>query len=367
MSLPEIGISELKFDCKHFRGGIPCKPNKEHNATCPGCDYYSPISKRILIIKLGALGDVIRTTPLLTRFKKEYPNCHITWLTLSPAILPKSEIDEVYKFDFTSTYIIRHQKYDIALNLDKEYEACALLRDVNAEKKMGYILNENHIDIANENAKHKLITGLFDQYSQENTRNYLDEIFEICELDFQGEEYLLDINEAYFEKWNKLEEIAQGKKIIGLNTGCGKRWLTRLWPREYWIELINSLKAAGYFPMVLGGPDEHEMNSYFYRETGAYYPGTHSLEEFISIAAHCDVIVSAVSMMMHIAVGVKKPLVLFNNIFNKHEFLLYGRGQIVEPKSGCSCFYGNSCSRDHHCMNDLSVESVKNAIEAQLK
>ena len=53
------------------------------------------------------------------------------------------------------------------------------------------------------------------------------------------------------------------------------------------------------------------------RKQGLYYPGTYSLEEFIAITANCDLIVTAVSMMMHIAIGLKRPLVLFNNIFNK--------------------------------------------------
>ena len=32
-----------------------------------------------LIIKLGAIGDVIRTTPLLEKFKSEYGLCHFSW------------------------------------------------------------------------------------------------------------------------------------------------------------------------------------------------------------------------------------------------------------------------------------------------
>lgn len=364
----EIQLTDLNFDCRQFKGGIPCEPNKLRNKICKGCDEYDKIETRVLIIKLGALGDVIRTTPLLTRFRKEFPSVHFTWITLSPDILPKSEIDEIYKFDFESTYIIRHQQYDIALNLDKEYEACALLKDVNAKKKMGFILNNHHIDIANPAAEHKLITGLFDQHSQANKKNYLEEIFEICEFDFDGEEYILDVDEEFRSKWSQVfKEQAKGKKIIGLNTGCGKRWLTRLWPSEYWVELIQHLQSAGYYPIVLGGPDEDEMNKFYAEKTGAYYPGTHSLKEFIAIASECDAIVSAVSMMMHIAIGVKKPLVLFNNIFNRHEFLLYNRGEIVEPNDGCECYYGNSCKRENHCMNSLPVEKVFTAIENSCK
>jgi heptosyltransferase-2 len=68
-------------------------------------------------------------------------------------------------------------------------------------------------------------------------------------------------------------------------------------------------------------------------------------------------------MMMHIAIGLKKPLVLFNNIFNRHEYELYDNGVIVEPPTGCDCYYGNNCKRERHCMKDLKPKTVLNAIE----
>lgn len=355
--------NELKFDCRYFRGGIPCIPNKLRNKICSDCDEYSPVTKNILIIKLGALGDVIRTTPLVTRFRKEFPGCRITWITQSPAILPKNLIEEILPFDFNSVFSVAHRKFDIAINLDKETEACSLLADVDAKQKFGFIWKDGHISIANAAAEHKLITGLFDNISKLNTKNYLEEIFEICELKFQGEEYLLDVNKKHFEKWNLLQEKANGKKIIGLNTGCGNRWTTRLWPESYWIELIKLLQKNNFYPLILGGKDEDEQNKKYASETGAYYPGHFSLEEFIALTNHCDTIVSAVSMMMHIAVGLKKPLILFNNIFNKNEFYLYNRGEIIEPENGCDCFYGTSCTRENHCMNDLKVEKVFEAIK----
>ena len=356
-------LNEIKFDCRHFRGGIPCGPNKKEGKVCPSCDAYSPITKRILIIKLGALGDVIRTTPLVTRFRKEYPGCHITWITLSPAILPKNKIDEILPMDFVSVYGLQHRSFDIAINLDKELEACALLADVKAERKFGFIWKDNQLDIANPAAKHKVITGLFDNISQTNTKSYLEEIFEICEMDFRGEEYLLDISPVFAEKWTSLQAKANGKIIVGLNTGCGQRWLTRLWREDYWLDLIKALENGGFYPVLLGGKDEDEQNQRMSKASGAYYPGTFSLEEFIALTSRCDIVVSAVSMMMHIAVGLQKPLILFNNIFNPNEFHLYGRGEIVQPETGCECYYGNSCKRTDRCMNHLKPETVYQAIQ----
>jgi heptosyltransferase-2 len=346
-----MNISEVKYDCIYFRGTVPCKPNKEKSEVCPSCTSYQPISKRILIIKLGAMGDVVRTTPLVVRFKKMYPNCHITWVTLSPDILPKNQINEIMKLDAVSIFTLQHQKFDIAINLDKEPEACALLTKVEASEKYGFLWNGTHIIPANNLAEHKLMTGFFDTISLKNTKSYMQEIFEICGLDFQNEEYLLDVNSVYAQKWHDIfREKAAGKKIIGLNTGCGARWLTRLWPETEWILLIKALQNAGYYPVLLGGADEEPRNKHYQAVTQA-------------MIHNCDVVVSAVSMAMHLAIGLKRPLILFNNIFNSYEFYLYNRGEIVQPSVGCDCFYGNTCKRDDHCMNHLPMQQVFEAIE----
>jgi heptosyltransferase-2 len=355
-------IESIKFDCKHFKGHIPCKPNKTGNNECVTCNEYIPISKRILIIKLGAIGDVIRTTPLVVKYRSLYPDCHITWLTQSPDILPAKEIDAIYKFDFISVYTIQNQKYDIAINLDKEPEACSLLKDVQATEKYGYIWKNFHIDIATPAAEHKLITGLFDHISKANTKHYLDEIFEICHLQFNNEPYLLEINPEYANKWLVLKNASDGKPVIGLNTGCGKRWTTRLWPNDYWIKLIKDLQHNNFYPVLLGGEAEDENNRFLSAQTNAYYPGHYSLQEFIALTSNCDLVVTQVSMMMHIVTALQIPLVLINNIFNKHEFYLYNNGVIVEPTTGCDCYYGNTCKRDKSCMHDISVETIKENI-----
>ncbi len=358
-------IDKINFDCKSFKGHIPCKPNKEHDYVCGECPEYIKASKRILIIKLGAIGDVIRTTCLLDKFDKVYPNCHITWLTLSPAVLPKDRIDTIYKFDFVSLYTLRNTEFDIAINLDKEAEACMLLADVKANEKLGFIWREGHIAAANQDANHKLVTGLYDNISKLNTKSYQEEIYEICGFKFNGEPYILNFNEKLGNQWKQsFHELAKGKTIVGLNTGCGARWQTRLWPDSYWIDLIKQLHNQGYFVVVLGGEAEDVKNRYLAEQSDCHYPGHFSLEEFISLTSACDIIVTQVSMMMHIAIGLKKYMVLMNNIFNKHEFELYNNGVIVEPPTECECFYGNTCKRGESCMKDIKPATILAKVEA---
>jgi len=53
---------------------------------------------------------------------------------------------------------------------------------------------------------------------------------------------------------------------------------------------------------------------------------------------------------------------LMNNIFNKHEFYLYGKGVIVEPTIPCECYYGNTCKKGESCMKYITPEMVYEAI-----
>ncbi|MBT9395544.1 glycosyltransferase family 9 protein [Hymenobacter sp. NST-14] len=363
--MPHLHGVTVHPDCRHFRGDIPCRPNKEHDYQCAGCPVYAPVQQRILLIKLGAIGDVIRTTPLLRRLRQEYPGCSITWLTLTPAILPQQEVEEILRFDFASTLQLLARRFDVAINLDKEKEACALLLQVNAGRKFGYTLRKTdgvpwpHNELAN----HKYLTGVFDALSQQNQKPYVQEIFELCGFDFRGEEYVFDTHEDKGYDWHQLP---QGRPRIGLNTGCGDRWTTRLWSDEKWMTLIEKLQQAGYAPVLLGGEAEAERNQRLYAATGAAYPGTFPLPQFINLLHQLDGIVTQVTMAMHISIALRKPTILMNNIFNPHEFDLYGRGQLVQPDKQCVCFYRGSCQLGTSCMEDLPAEKVFAAVQASV-
>lgn len=354
-------LDVYKSDCRHFSGTVPCKPHKNFGYHCSNCPVYEKTSGLILIIKLGAIGDVIRTTPLIHKIKEIYPDKKIWWITYSPEIVP-AVIDKTFGYDAESLEIIKSVHFDIVINLDKDLQAGALLKSVSADMKYGFTIENGVPAPVNSLAADKFITGLFDDVNKANTKSYLEEIFEICNWKFNGEEYILDCDDTI--KWDLMNG---GKKIIGLNTGCGARWISRLWSDDNWIELIERLQEAGYFPLLLGGSQEDEKNKYFADKTNAYYPGYFSLGIFISLMNQCDAVVSAVTMGMHIAVGLKKPLILMNNIFNKAEFELYGRGEIVQPSVECKCFFSPKCKNDEYfCMDHLSVDSIYSAVVKSL-
>ncbi len=353
----------IKRDCKHYLGDRPCKPHKKFGKKCLDCEHYVNKDKHILIIKLGSIGDVIRTTPIARKLKEIYPNCELTWITHFPEVIPKI-VDHALKLDPSILLRIFAEKYDIVYNLDKDIEACALTNLVNADQKKGFVFKNGKCEPIDEDALHKHLTGIDDHLNKQNTLSYPQEIFEIAGLHYQKEEYIVDIPEL------KIILPQLKRPIIGLNTGCSERWPTRNWPTKNWIELSQKLIQEGYSVLLLGGELEHSKNMEIAKESGAYYHGSYPLHQFTHLVNTCDVIVTPVTMAMHLAIGLKKKLVLFNNIFNRHEFEFYGRGLIVEPKLNCmGCFktrFDELCPVKN-CMELVKVEEVVDAIKNSLE
>ena len=341
-------------DCRLFQGDRPCRPHKERGVHCDGCPDYDPVKEKILVIKLGAVGDVIRTTPLLRRWQSMAPRAQIHWLTHFPEVLP-SIVDRGYTMSVQDLEILRAMRFDLLVNLDKDREACALAKNLHARRKKGFILEDGVCRPIDRSAEHKWITGLFDDENRKNTKSYLEEIFEICGTTYAGEEYVLDV----FPK--NVFDIPRRKGVVGLNTGCGGRWKTRLWPDAHWIRLIRLLKRRSFSAVLLGGEQEDGKNRAMARKSGALYPGHFLLPVFMDLVNRCDLVVTPVTMALHVALGLKKKVVVLNNIFNPREFELFGRGLIVEPEKPCKgCFRGECFDP---CMETLLPDTVMAAVE----
>jgi ADP-heptose:LPS heptosyltransferase len=349
----------INRDCRYFKGDVPCVFHKQKGLHCSDCPHYEKIQMKILIIKLGAIGDVIRSTPLLTTIKKVYPSAEIFWLTYYPDIVPDI-VDHVLRMDMANIIYLQAIEFDIIYNLDKDKEACALTSLISAKIKKGFILKDNKAAPIDEDAIHKFNTGLFDDVNKNNKKTYIEEIFEICGFTFEGQRYILPkINS------NHKFSIAEPRPLIGLNTGCGSRWQTRLWAYENWVNLSTKLKDMGYGVLLLGGEQEHEKNKEIASLSQALYLGYFPLNDFLGLIDQCNLIVTGVTMTLHIAIGLNKKIVLFNNIFNKNEFELYGLGKIIEPELDCLGCFKSQCQKN--CMELITVDKVLENCQDLLK
>src|SRR5262245_59773037 len=79
------GSREIAFDCKFFRGDRPCIWHKQTGALCT-CEKYDRLEERVLIVKLDAMGDVLRSTALLPPIAEVHPHASIVWITRSESV-----------------------------------------------------------------------------------------------------------------------------------------------------------------------------------------------------------------------------------------------------------------------------------------
>ena len=192
----------------------------------------------------------------------------------------------------------------------------------------------------------------------ENTKHYVEEVFEVCGYEWTGEEYILP---DYVK--NKL--LNTKKIVVGINTGAGQLWRTRI-PHTQKLEEIISAIHNDFEIVLLGGPDEHQRNLLLKEKYNLRYFGINSYEAFINVIDNCDIVITPVTMALHIAIGLGKQVILLNNIFNKHEFHLYGKGTIIEPQLKCLGCYKKEFDEEcpvNDCTLYYDIDNIINSLQ----
>lgn len=360
-----------KTDCRYFLGVKPCRFGR----LCPACRDYQPIGKRILIIKLASIGDVLRTTPLLRALRSKHPRAHILWLTEKeslPALRGNNFIDEVLTMGFSSFARLQVESFDMVLSLDKAPEAASIAALIKARVKKGYGLNSSgKIFPFNKDADYGFLLGLSDELKfRRNRKTYQQIIFETCGFEFNNEEYMLCLGERqreFKEKFIKASRLTAGKYIIGLNTGCGSAFPHKKWGEDKFAGLAGELsKIKGIRLLLLGGREEKKANSSILRKVkrGIIDSGNNNtLEDFMAIIDCCDLVVSADTMAMHAAIALKKKVVAVFGPTCPQEVYLYGRGIKLVSSAQCAPCYKQYCRKNGSCMEDISVENALAAVK----
>lgn len=180
----------VHIDCRYFLGDKPCKPHLETGIFCENCQEYNPVKFRILIINLGPSEKIIQTTALLRALKKNHPDATISWLTRFTELLSKSWIDDILSVTTEAIEWLKANTFDWMINLDTDPLAISLAEQIQAAQKSGFGMDKfGHCRPLDEDAScHKWQTLLWQDLKTANRMHYLEEIFLICGLYFNGEE-----------------------------------------------------------------------------------------------------------------------------------------------------------------------------------
>ena len=362
----------IHYDCRHFLGYKPCAFRR----LCEGCPHYQPAGKRILVIKLAAPGDVLRTTPLLRGLRQADPDAHITWLTelrAMPLLAGLSEIDRLLPYSFETVIPLLHENFDVLYCFDKEPKAIGLAMEANAKERIGFGM-ERHGKVMplNRSSEYMFELGIDDHLKfRVNSKTYPEMIFECAGLSYpEPQEYILPDLSAEIDAGRDLLErlgVAQGKAKIGLNTGASDVFATKKWTEDGYAELADLLdEKLGAAVLLLGGPAEAGRNARIAAKAtrAPVNTGTgHSMRNFAGIIANLDLLVTGDTLPMHIAIGLKVPVLAIFGATCHQEIELYGRGAKIISDFECSPCYLGICPKRPTCMQALPAARVFKAVE----
>lgn len=370
----------IKTDCMHFPLDRPCVYHKKRGVKCSNCGKYVSINKqspvkKILVIKLNAMGDVLRTTFILPGLKKRFPKSEITWITDPNSIfilVNNPYISRVVPFDKKVFGFLASNKFDHAVNLDLSPESLGLMDLALARNKIGFTLDKNRkIVCSGPAARHWLGMSAFDDAKKKNKRTYQYWMSKICGLRRPDYEIHTPLYRPSMKKaaaFAKKHGLAN-KTVIGINPGAGKRWKLKKWTDAGFVSVIKTLSAKGYKVVLFGGSDEAGLVNSLVRRSGgkAVSAGTnHSIPDFFALLNLCDLLITGDTLALHAALGLGKKTVCIVGPTSAAELEMYGRGiKVATPKS-CACCYLQVCGKKPNCMEMIKPESVLKAVNTLL-
>jgi ADP-heptose:LPS heptosyltransferase/8-oxo-dGTP pyrophosphatase MutT (NUDIX family) len=323
----------------------------------------------ILVIKLGALGDVIRTLPLAKAIKENFPNSDITWITKENALQLFEENPYVKKVFTDKNYPKEH--FDILYNFDVDGEATKIAMETNAEKKYGFYQENGYPLAFNSPAEYYLNTMFDDNLKKLNKKTYQEMMFEVAELPLSKEIAAIYLNEEdvkFAQKFFEENKINR-EKIIGIHMGASSRWPSKVWDLENIKEFINRAKEKRYEILLFGGPNEIESQEKFVKElekegTKVYRNNpNNTLKEFASLVNLCTSIICSDSMSLHISLALKKPTICLFFCTSPNEIEDYGLlKKIISPKL-YEFFPERQDEYNRELTRSISVDEVLRALE----
>lgn len=290
----------------------------------------------VLIIKLNATGDVVRTTPLLSCLDGE-----ITWITARKNLgLIDAVADNLISISWEDRDVVRERQYDLVMNLEDDLPSAAFVQDLHYRQLFGAYLDDNGDVSYSEDSRAWFDMSLISVYGREkadllkfqNRRTYQELIFQGLGFKFEGQKYVLP---------KAIPTDLSGDVAIAPEAGP-------VWPMKNWAhynQLTYMLEENGLVVNIL--------------------PRRDSLLEHLGDVQNHRCLVGGDSLPMHFALGTEIPCVSLFNCTSPWEIHDYGiQKKIVSPLLP-EFFYRRDF--DRRATTAISLNAVYGATMSQLR
>lgn len=321
----------------------------------------------LLILKTGALGDVLRTTSILPGLHQRYEDARVVWITapaaadlvrFHPLVSQVETFDPASLADFeTLGARLGVVPWARVISLDDEELCCRLATRLGGKRITGAWFDEQALarrytpdsapwfDMGLLSVHGKLAA---DRLKLENTKSQPQIYAEMLGIPMGKPALpLFGPAAAFGEEFARRTGLRDHGAVVGLNTGAGGRWTSKALPPERVEAVCRALhgELGGRVTfLLLGGREETRRNAELAARLSACVRlvdgGTlNPLPEFAALISQCDVLLTSDSLALHVAVARGVRCVAFFAPTSAAEIELYGLGEKVASTAPDACSY----------------------------
>lgn len=280
----------------------------------------SDVPKRILIVRLSAIGDVILGVPVLCALRKAFPQAEIGWIVQGPGAqilkghpdlntlitIPKLSFRTPSKF-LEAAAQARSFRPDLTIDLQGLMKSSLLAYLSGARHRIGFSSGEYDGRECSYWLNNRLVTPKHRHMVHRGL-----ELLQPLGVDVSEIEYRLPEHEPDKLVAKKIaSELFLASPFAVINVGAG--WVSKLWPNDRYAQVAQHLWRRWHLPslIVWGGETEkqraleiHSLAS----EACKLAPPT-SLTELRSVLRLAKLFIGSDTGPMHLSVAVDTPTV----------------------------------------------------------
>jgi lipopolysaccharide heptosyltransferase I len=319
---------------------------------------------RLLVVRLGALGDIVHALPAFAACRRTWPAARIDWLVESrhKAVLAHVRgLDRIVEIDTARALWdvpgrmreVRAARYDAALDLQGLLKSAVLARWSGAARVVGFdrrALREPLAALAYsethpvDDAGHVIRKNLALAAAVGADTSRVEFPFEVAGTSAPGPPYAL------------------------LNAGGG--WPNKRWPADRFGALAAWLRERhGLRSLVLWGPSERDLaESVASVSAGAATPAPPTtIGDVLALARDARVVVSGDTGPLHLAAAVGAPIVGLYGPTSPARNGPFAPGDVTISRfETCVCHHERRCRRPAPCIDEISLAEVQEAVTRRL-
>lgn len=324
----------------------------------------------ILIVRLGALGDVVHTIPAAAALRAAFPAAHIDWLVDAKH---RGMLDLVTSIDRAITLeratlpgwsavigALRRVHYDVAIDLQGLLKSAVLARASGAARIVGFSI---------WHLREKTARPFYsDAHDVEGGHVIVKNLRLLRAVGVQDETIRFPLADIPSAALDTVRHRLGPRPFALINAGAA--WSNKRWHPERFGQLAAFLREnCGLETVILWGPGEEALAA---RVTAASAgtaieaPRT-GVKDLVALARAASLVVSGDTGPLHIATAVGTPTVsLFGPTDPQRNGPFDPADVVVSRFEACGCHYERRCRQRTWCLEDVQAAEVCAAVQRRL-